>query len=510
MDRRAFLGRTRRAPAARAVPILPHTTASPSLAPYGGPWTVREAAHLIRRTHVGASRADVVSAVVRGSAASAANALVDAAQTRPLPDAPSWARQLTTNDGTNTEWLYQWQRAWYAEMREGGLREKMTLFWHDHFATGHAVYRHAAFAVDYLTFLRERAVGPFRPLVQGIGTRPAMLRFLDNESNRVGNINENYGREILELFSMGLTAPDGSPNYTQDDVREAARALTGWVINEPQIRGEFRTARHDTGQKTVFGQTGAWDHDDIVDLVFAQRGASVAHFVAGKLYAWFVHPVPNPGVVDALAALLLQNNYDVAVGLRALLASAHFYDASVVGGRLKSPVEMILGLTRELGVPATAAVLEATRVSTQSLGQEVLNPPSVEGWAGYDDPLEYRAWITTGTVPERRGMADNAVFGGGPFATYDPDPLVAQISDRLDPYAIAADLAAHLLAPGLSAAASDALAEATLLDGVPDSYERAERESYWAQIALTSPGVARERLRDLLSTLVNLPEYQLV
>ena len=224
MDRRAFLGTARRAPAPA---VLPHASSPATLAPYAGPWTAPQAAHLVRRTHVGGSRADVVAAVVRGNAAAAVNALVEAARTRPLPDAPSWATQTTTSDGTNTEWLYQWQRAWVAEMATGGLREKMTLFWHDHFATGHGVYRHAAFAVEYLTFLRARAVGPFRPLVQGIGTRPAMLRYLDNETNRAGSLNENYAREVLELFTVGLTVPDGTPTYTQADVREGARALTG-------------------------------------------------------------------------------------------------------------------------------------------------------------------------------------------------------------------------------------------------------------------------------------------
>ena len=508
MDRRAFLARPRRARAAAAPPA--HATAQASLAPYAGPWTVREASHLVRRTHVGATRADVVSAIVRGSAPAAAAALVAAGKERPLPDTPSWAGRTTGDGGTNTEWIYQWQRGWYTEMVEGGLREKMLLFWHDHLATGHGVYRHAAFAVDYLNLLRAGALGTFRPLLHGVGTSPAMLRFLDNDTNRVGDINENYGREILELFSMGLVGPDGTDNYDQNDVREAARALTGWVVNESQIRGDFKATRHDSGQKTIFGQTGAWDHDDVVDLIFAHRAPAVAHFLAGKLYAWFVHPVPNPGVVADLASTLEGNGFDIGAAAEALVSSAHFYDAAVVGARIKTPVELALGLTRELGIPASQSVLERVRTATASLGQEVLNPPSVEGWAGYDDPLEYRAWITTGTVPERRGLADDAIYGGGGFGLFDPLPLVEQLSDATDPYRIAADLAAHMLAPPQTEAQTDELAALTLLDGVPTSYDRAERTSFWAEIALTSEGAARDRLRALLSHIVNLPEYQLV
>ena len=506
MDRRTFLARApRRAPA----PPPAHASRPATLAPYSGPWTLREAAHLVRRTHAGGARADVVGALTRGSATAAVNALIASAQARPLPDTPPWGGTLTGDDGQNTDRVYQWQRGWFAEMSAGGLREKMALFWHDHFATGHGVYRHAAFAVQYLTFLRENAVGPFRPLLVGIGKTPAMLRFLNNELNRAGQINENYARELLELFSVGLVGPDGQPTYTQADVREAARALTGWVINETTIRGQFVAARHDAGQKTILGQTGAWDHDDVVDLILAHRADAVAHFLATKLYAWFVHPVPNAGVVSEIAAVLRQTSFDVPAALRALLGSAHFYDAAVVGARIKTPVELTLGLLRELGLPLSTALAEHVRELTQTLGQEVLNPPSVEGWVGYDDPLEYRAWVTTGTLPERRGFADDAVAGRGAFAAYDPLPLVDQISDRTQPYTIARDLAAHLLAPLLSAAETDALADATLLDGAPDTYTRAQRISFWAEVMILAPGTARARLRALLAAIVTLPEYQL-
>ena len=507
MNRRAFL-RTRRA--ARPAPAPRGHAALADLAPYAGPWTAREAAHLVRRTHFGASRADVVAALVRGGAGRAVDAIVDAALARPLPDAPRWAGSVTNDGGANTERLYEWQRAWTAEMAEGGLREKLTLFWHDHFATGHSVYRHAAFAVDYLTFLRERAVGPFRPLLEGIGKRPAMLRYLDNDTNRAGDVNENYAREVLELFSLGLAGPDGRPPYTQADVAEAARALTGWVVNERRVRGDFDAARHDGGPKTILGKTGAWGADDVVDLMFSERGGEAAHFLAGKLYAWFVHPAPNAGVVAALAGVLRGNGFDVGGAVRVLLKSAHFYDAAVVGARLKSPMELLVGITRELGMTPSQAALERFRVVSQSVGQELLDPPSVEGWPGLDDPLEYRAWVTTGTVPERRAVADAVIFGGGGFARYDPLPLAEQVSDRYDPYGLTRDLAAHLLAAPLSESAVDELAEQTVLDGVPTSYSREERQGFWVEIVVSAEDAARDRLRHLLSALVNLPEYQLV
>ena len=506
MDRRAFLTRRRPAPA----PHPAHASASADLSPVSGAWTAARAAHLVRRTHFGASRADVVSALVRGSAEAAVDALLDTAAARPLPDEPGWANQTTSDGGANVQRLYEWQRGWYAEMMEGGLREKLALFWHDHFATAQVTYEQASFAVDYLTFLRERAVGPFRPLLEGIGKRPAMLRFLDNDTNEAGNLNENYAREIMELFSMGITGPDGQPNYSQDDVIEAARALTGWVVDEGAIRGRFRAERHDAGAKTILGRTGDWGADDLVQILFDERADAIAHFLAGKLYAWFVHPAPNAGVVAALAGVLRQSDFDVPTALRALLTSAHFYDPAVVGARLKSPMELAVGVLRELGVTPSAAALETIRMRTQSIGQEVLNPPSVEGWPGYDDPLEYRAWVTTGTIPERRGLAEAVIYGEDGFADYDPLPLVEQVSDRYDPYRLVRDLADHLLAIPLTDAAADELAEQTVLDGVPTSYSREERAGFWVEIVVSAEPVARERLRHLLAALVNLPEYQLV
>ena len=511
MDRRAFLARpTAPRPRIRSdasVPRLAHAAIRADLSPVTGEWTPERAAHLVRRTHFGASRADVVAALTRGSAGAAADAIVGAAEARPLPDEPRWAGSL---GGDNVERLYEWQRAWYSEMVEGGLKEKMLLGWHDHFATQQTVYGHAAFAVDYLQFLREHAVGPFRPLVEGIGKRPAMLRFLDNESNRAGSINENYARELLELFSTGITGPSGEANYTQGDVVEVARALTGWTIDDDRVRSRFRAERHDGGQKTIFGQTDAWDHDDVVDLIFQKRADAVAHFVAGKLYAWFVHPVPNPSVVAALADVLRNSDFSVPAALRALLSSAHFYDPAVIGAKLKSPMELLVGLVRELGVAPSQAVLERFRIASQSVGQEVLNPPSVEGWPGTDDPLEYRAWVTTGTVPERRGVAEAVVYGENGFPSFDPLPLVEQVSDRFDPYRIGRDVSAHLLAVPLSDAAADDLAERTALDGVPTSYTRAERQGFWNEIIVTAEGVARDRLRHLIAEIVTLPEYQLV
>ncbi|MDX1420661.1 MAG: DUF1800 domain-containing protein [Rubricoccaceae bacterium] len=491
MDRRQFLRRF--AGEAPAPPPSPPPVSS-GLEPYTGPWDEPQAAHLIRRALFGLTRADLVDALFR-SPAGAVDHLVDTAVARPLPAAPSWYNTA----GTNIAWRYEWQEAWYAEMRAGGLKERMTLLWHDHFVTAIDVYGHAAFAYQYLTKLRTHALGNFRTLLHAVGTLPAMLIYLDGEDSSAGNINENYARELLELFSMGRVGPDGQDNYTQQDIVEAARALTGWVVNMSTLRGEFDPSRHDGGAKTIFGRTGTWDYDDVHDILFDEREEEIASWVAQKIYSWFVHPVPNPEVVAGMAQTLRQNDFEVAPVVRQLLKSAHFYEEAFVGSRIKSPCEYLVGLTRELGIVPPQALLGRFRETGYNLGQDLLNPPTVAGWPGYA-PDEYRAWITTGSVPERRAEATNALEGNGAFPSFDPLPLVEALSDATSAAAIARDLAAHLLPAPLD---DDDLTEleAILLDGAP----------WWEWVTLyqSNPEAARQRVRLLLDHLVNLPEYQL-
>jgi uncharacterized protein (DUF1800 family) len=514
MNRRAFLRRAVTRPEFPAPsPAPPLGTVRPAARaagsatapppPYTGPWTETQAAHLIRRTQFGLSRAELVDAMVRGMAGKVDH-LIATAQARPLPAAPSWSAQLNTNAGTNVDRVYELQRAWYAEMAAGGLRERMALLWHDHFATEAFVYGQAAYAHQYLSFLRTHALGSFETMVREIGKLPAMLRYLNNDQNDGGpggtGINENYGREVLELFTMGQTDPTGAANYTQADVVDAARALSGWTLSANGLSTRFVASRFDAGTKTLFGQTGAWGYDDVFDLLFAHRAEATADFVARKLYGAFVHPVPDPEVSAQVAYVLRTSGFDIAAAVRALLTSAHFYDPTFTGSRMKAPVELGAGLFRELGWSMTDAAREHLRTTTESLGQTLLNPPNVAGWPGYD-PDQYRAWVTTGTLAERRGLATSAVLGGGPFGTYDPIPLAQQIADPTSSLSLARSFAAHLLPVPLSEAQILQVEEA-LLDGAP--------RHEWVVIYVSARDAARVRLRGMIAALVDLPEYQLV
>ncbi len=498
MDRRSFLTRTSGSKplVAPAYPPIKAPSVSSGLEPYAGPWGERQAAHLIRRTHFGLTRADLISALTQ-TTGQAVNSIVDAAIARPLPDTPPWYNQ--TDNGQNTDWMYEWQESWYNEMRLGGLRERMTLMWHDHLATEINVYYHAAFAYQYITFLRQHAFGDFRTTLRGIGLVPAMLIYLSGNVNTGSSPNENYAREVMELFSLGILGPDGTPNYTQQDIAEAARALSGWVVNMNNLQSEFVSSRHDSGSKTIFGLTANFDYNGFIDVLIAQRSSQMASHVATKLYSWFVHPAPNATIVAGLATTLKNNNFNIGTALRQLFKSAHFFDDAFIGARIKSPAEILVGFFRETSHASTDNTLARFREIGFSLGQDILNPPNVAGWPGYS-PDQYRAWLTTGTVPERQGYVDAVIFGDGAFDELDPIPLAETLSDPTSAPAIVDDFAKHFLVAEISPEMLDYMT-GILLDGVP-VWE-------WYNIYTHDQEAARNRLRGLLSFMTNLPEYQL-
>lgn len=499
MDRRRFLrfGNERLASDAHpvATPLTPLPTTPPPVAgglepfvPSGSePWDQRRAAHLVRRLAFGATVPDLTEAMLR-TPSEAVDYFFDLAQNRPLPDTPTWYNSHPDGGQENIDWVYEWVEGWYAEMRLGGLREKMTLFWHDHFATEVNVYGLAPYAYQYVTHLRTHALGNFRTMLDGVGKLPAMLIYLDGISNTAGNPNENYARELYELFTMGIG------HYTQDDVAETARALTGWRVNESTLSSYFDASRHDATPKTIFGQTGNWGYDDVLDLIFAHRAQVTARRLCRKLYEWFVYGVANETIVNQMASDLMANGWNVAPVLRRLLKSAHFFDDAFIGARLKDPSEFLVGIVRELNLTPSGEMWSVFRELGFVLGQELLNPPNVAGWDGY------RTWITTGSVPERQIVTGRALYGGGPFDAYDPLPLLDQITDPTNVYSVAEDLVGWLVAADFDEEERDYHVE-LLLVGAP-YYE-------WPLIVQSNPETAKDRLRTLLNHIVTLPEFQL-
>lgn len=275
------------------------------------------------------------------------------------------------------------------------LQEKLTLFWHGHFATSNQKVHDYRKMLAQFDLLRANANGSLKDLLVGIGKDPAMLVYLDNLENVNGHPNENFAREILELFSLGVG------NYTETDIKEAARAFTGWTLDPERIAFVDDPALHDDGTKTVLGRTGKFRGEDVVDIILAQDACS--RLVGGKLYRFFVRDDADAKTKTQVAAMLKGSGYRIAPFLEQLFLSRDFYSEAAVATQIKSPVQLVLSTYKKLGL-TEAPTYPAFYVLTTGLGQEVFHPPNVKGWDGG------RTWINPATVFERQNVARYILF----------------------------------------------------------------------------------------------------
>ncbi len=273
------------------------------------------------------------------------------------------------------------------------LEEKMTLFWHGLFVSAFSSVHNAYHMYLQNQLFRQFATGSARELTLHVSKDPAMLRYLNNNQNRRGHANENYARELMELFTMGIG------NYTEEDVRQSARAWTGWTFIGDRFL--FRPLQHDDGRKTFLGQSGHFNGDDIVRIIFEQP-ATARHF-AFKLAAYFASDDPPAEVVSALAERLRQSDWKIAPVLEQLFSSRWFYSNSVMRRKIKTPIELVVGSLRRLNVAAPAPT--GLLYSLKLMGQELFEAPNVGGWP------QGRAWINTSTLFARYNMPGQLVTG---------------------------------------------------------------------------------------------------
>ncbi len=287
---------------------------------------------------------------------------------------------LQNLEDVQTWWLYRMIRT------RRPLVEKLTLFWHGHFAVANAKVANPHAMHNHLALLREHGLGSYRDLLLAVSKDPAMLIWLDGNTNRKGAPNENYGRELLELFTLGVG------NYEEADVAAAARAFTGWNLQDGAFF--FNRNQHDFGPKTFLGQTGLLDGGDIVDIVAGQT--ATAERICRKLFTFFAYPNPEPPVLEMLVRTYQDSGANTRTVVRAILRSDAFFSEQSRHGHVKSPVEYAVGAIRMLGGQVRErGLVQALRL----MGQDVLNPPNVAGWAGG------RAWVNPSTLLERFNFA---------------------------------------------------------------------------------------------------------
>jgi uncharacterized protein (DUF1800 family) len=444
------------------------------------PWDLKRAGHLFRRATFGATYAQLQQAVKAGPDKTISQILEGGPGQQDFDrETGQLAESLVRlNNGIQLRdwWLY---RMLYSPHP---LREKLTLCWHNHFATSNTKVQNAGYMHRQYQLLHRHALGSFAQMLKEMSFDPAMMVWLDTRDSKKGNPNENYARELMELFSLGIG------NYTETDIREAARAFTGWTLQGNEVI--FTQSQHDAGEKTVLKQKGNWKPDDIARICLEQPSAP--YFIAGKLFRFLVsESVPaSRELLEPLADSLRKSNYDIGALVQTILRSNLFFSPLVYRTRIKAPVDFALGIVRglegKIGTTNLAAVLE-------QLGQNVFYPPSVKGWDGGT------TWLNGQTLLYRQNLAlaltstEDARFG----RRCDPAVLVARYGKKGDEELV--NFFLDLFLQG------DVSAEARqrLLQYQKNSHKM-KVPVYW-----TAQDAAENRVRALCHLVLTQPEFQL-
>ncbi len=554
MDRRAFLTGKTVSGGEPANPASP-PTARPNggLAAYSGSWTQNEVIHLLKRTLFGASPADIQ--YFRGRTfLQSVDELLNPAAT--LPDPPvkeytganatdttiapgtTWVNDPNTDGAVNSLRVASFKKWWMGVMirQDRSIREKMTLFWHNHFATETSTIGNAQYVYKHHALLRANALGNFKALVRAVTIDPGMLVYLNGQYNTVSAPDENYGRELQELFCCGKGVDS---LYTEADVKAAAKVLTGWKNNNATISSSFDSNRHDKANKqfstfynstVITGRTGptAGDQelDDLLNMIFATQ--EVSKYICRRIYRWFVYydidSTVETNIITPLAELFRNSNYEVKPVLDVLLKSEHFFDVLARGCQIKSPVDLVVGLCREFAIALPPVTDYTTNYGlnnylvnwVNNMQQAIGDPPDVSGWkAYYQEPQFYEIWINSDTLPKRNQFTDTMVVNGYTFNGYkmllDAAEFAKSLPNPGDPNKLIDDLVTIMYRMDLSAASKGQLKKDILLGGQTSDY-------YWTDawnLYISNPGntsnttTIRNRLRDLVKYLMDLSEYQL-
>lgn len=484
-----------------ALPRLVTTGLAPYVPTAQKPWDKQRAGYLLRRTLFGAKRAETDLALSKSPGEVVDMLLADAALPTPTftwQNDDYWYDN-SNNDLENRTRLQELRDWWTGLMLNQGfsIREKMTFFWSDHWATEAVTVRQPHFNYWFVDLFRRNFLGNFKQMVKDVTVSPAMLIYLDGWYNTKQRPNENYARELMELHTLG----EGN-GYTQDDIINAARALTGWTIKETGTtpsgarkyhpkEATFLQNRFDATDKTIMGRTGNWGYEDVVNIIFEVHEQEVARFICRKLYREFVYEIADESIVDQLASMLIANDWEIRPVLTTLLKSEHFFDTANIGAHITSPLEYYIGSIRALDI-TTTNVRNIYQVCA-ALGCQLLEAPNVKGWPGY------RSWISASRLASRWSVADELILGNmrsNPKYGVDPVTYVSTLSDPNNPRKMIQDILDYIVPLKMSTNQFEILLD-KLLAGAPE-YE-------WN---INLPG-ADGHIKDLLKAVLRLSESEL-
>ncbi|MBS1735023.1 MAG: DUF1800 domain-containing protein [Bacteroidetes bacterium] len=529
------------------------------LNPYTGVWTVTEALHLARRTLLGAT-VDDIKFFTAMSMSDAVDYLlqVPAAQPAPplktysnsstpndldinIPQGSTWVNINTTDGGVNSKRRQSLKNWWMGLLlnSDRNIREKMVLFWHNHFATETNVIGNGIWCYQNNLTIRTNALGNFKTFVKSITTDTGMLRYLNGYLNSKNAPDENYGRELQELFTVGKGIDGATQTYSEADVKAAARLLTGWTIDGNNNVAVFNPSRHDTADKVfsafyknkvIKGQTGAnggaMELNDLVNMI-CDADETALH-ICRKLYRWFVYydinDATEANIIAPLAQVMRANNYDIVPVLSALFKSEHFFDPLNQGCLIKNPMDFIAGFSRGFSLEYPVATDIANNYNMwqylQTVGlalqQNIGDPPAVAGWpAYYQLPQMHELWINSDTLPKRNQFCDILINSGytrsGKKLIVNPFLFTQKLTNPADPNVLIKDAVQYLLALPLTVDSMTQIKKDILLGGqISDHYW----SDAWAKYLNTPSDMAnteivKSKLSSLYHYLTSLAEYQL-
>ena len=523
------------------------------LTQYSGPWTKTEAQHLLRRTTFGAKPADISTLTGMTMDAAVDYLFSNSPTAAPAPPLNNYNSGTYTDptgialgstwvnaaygDGTVNSKRVSSLKAWWMGLilnQNLSILEKMVFFWHNHFATELTTIGDARYGYIHHAMLRENALGNFKTLVKKVTVDIGMLRYLNGYVNTKTAPDENYGRELQELFTLGKY---NTPNYSEDDVKEASKVLTGWRINSTTLTAYFDPARHHTstkifspfyGNATISyqsGANGANETDQLINMIVAKP--QTANYICQKLYRYFVYydidSNVQANVIDPLATLLIASNYDIVPVLKKLLKSDHFFDMLSKGCFIRTPLDYFIGTFRIMGIniPTTLTVENTYRIWSSLVsyaannGLDLGEPPNVSGFAAfYQTPEYYELWINSNTYPKRLAFTDMMLgngFTGGSGTSIKADVLAftRQFANANDPDQLVDQFCTTLL--GIDVSATQKIAyKSILLSGQTSNYYWTNAwDAYILSPTTANANIVKPRLTSLLTELTRLPEHQL-
>ena len=465
------------------------------------PWTSQKIKHLYRRLAYGVNLAGV-DASLPLNPATVVDTIVDTAASLDTTPPPPWGyfgiSDFTDIDTENPTYIDQWYLQTANDTIAGALRARLTMFWMNHFVTQLDSYNYAPYMFQYYNLMQKYALGNFKEFVRAVGVNSTMLIYLNGFENTSNNPNENYARELFELFTLGE-----NNNYTQQDILETARALTGYNHwDEPGAQIYFDQSTWDEGPKTVFGSEQFYSYDELIDTLFELRETEIAQFICTKLYKFFVSheydAITQEDIINPLAQTLIDANFELAPMLKQLFKSQHFFDQRAIGVVIKSPYDVVFNYINEGNLFYNDTVLQNLIYYTGILGQEIYNPPDVSGWQGDQN------WINTETLPGRWQIMElfNSYLFELELQVQFVDLARALSSDINDPFVITKAVVDFFNSKELFTQADYQVATSVLKWEVPQNYYD---DGIWSLNYPTAP----YQVYLLLNHLTKLPEFQL-